>query len=139
MSARPGTVADAPACAAIVRAWLDATPWMPGGPSREALEAIMRDGFPRREVWVWGDPAEGTLSLDREEARVAGLYVGPRGRGIGRALLGRAKAGRRWLQLRSHAPNVAAHRFYRREGFETVEDGLPGEEGVPEVRMEWRA
>ena len=126
MSLRPGTAEDAPACAAIVRAWLAPTPWMPDGPSREELEAIMREGFPRREVWVWGEPAEAYLSLDREEARVAGLYVGPRGRGIGRALVGRVKRGRDWLQLRSHMPNERAHRFLPPRGVRGLGIGPAG-------------
>ena len=42
------------------------------------------------------------------------------------------------LGLRSHTPNHAAHRFYAREGFAVVERDLPGEDGVTELRMEWR-
>ena len=50
----------------------------------------------------------------------------------------RAKAGRDYLQLNTHEPNHAAQRFYRREGFEVVERLPMGDDGLPELRMEWR-
>ena len=44
------------------------------------------------------------------------------------------------MQLWTHEANVQAHRFYHREGFETVERKAEGRgEGVPELRMEWHA
>ncbi|MGR3484789.1 MAG: GNAT family N-acetyltransferase [Paracoccaceae bacterium] len=148
MIVRAGTVADAPACAAIVRAWLDATPWMPlGGPSEATLTAMMREGFPRREVWVAEDrdedhadgPVAGYLSYDPDARHVVGLYAARPGSGAGKALLDRVRRGRDHVWLLSHAPNADAHRFYAREGFEVTARDLPGSDGVPEIRMEWRA
>lgn len=136
---RRATAADAPACAAIVERWLATLDWMPDKPSREALEAAMREGFPVREAWVAGEPVAGYLSLAAEEGHIRGFYVARPGGGTGRALLDHVKAGRRRLTLNSHAPNRAAHRFYEREGFRVVERNLPGADGVPEIRMEWRA
>lgn len=136
---RRATAADAPACAAIVEAWLASLDWMPERPTRAALEATMREAFPLREVWVADDPVAGYLSLDPEASHVRGLYVARPGGGIGRALLDRAKAGRDRLTLNTHMPNRAAQRFYAREGFRIVERDLPGADGVPEMRMEWRA
>ena len=142
MILRPATPADAPACAAIVRGWIEATDWMPGGPSRQELEAIMRQGFDPssgREVWVAGEVPRGYLSFDPEVGRIVGLYTGQPGHGIGKALMDRVKSGRRHLWLRSHQPNLAAHRFYEREGFVTTDRDLDGDDGVPEIRMEWSA
>lgn len=113
---------------------------MPSGPSEAALEEMIRDGMPMREFLVVGDPVAGYLSMNRETLQVMGLYVARCGEGLGKALIDRAKSGRAYLQLRSHAPNRAAHRFYEREGFRVVErDLMDGSDGVPEIRMEWRA
>ncbi|SFI57964.1 GNAT family N-acetyltransferase [Jannaschia pohangensis] len=141
MILRRATSDDAPACAAIVADWLRATDWMPDAPTRDQLEAIMRDGFPRREVWVAAtedDAILGYLSFAFDENHIYGLYVATPGQGVGRALLDRVKADRDRITLRSHAPNTAAHRFYEREGFRVVERGLTGADGVPEILMEWR-
>lgn len=134
--ARPG---DAQTCARIVRTWLDATGWLPQGPTEDQLVDVIAAGIPIRDFWVAGDPVAGYLSLNRETAQVMGLYTEQPGAGIGKALLDRAKDGHDYLQLRSHTPNTAAHHFYEREGFVTVERDLnDGADGVPEIRMEWR-
>ena len=141
MKVRPATPEDAPACAAIVRAWIEATDWMPGGPSEAELEATMRAGFPIREAWVAEDAGGrvlGYASLKGEEDHLVGLYVAEPGQGVGRALLDRAKEGRDRLTLNTHVPNRAAHRFYEREGFALLEDDLRGTDGVDERSMEWR-
>ncbi|MEM7711467.1 MAG: GNAT family N-acetyltransferase [Pseudomonadota bacterium] len=142
MILRRATTDDASACAAIVADWIAATAWMPGDRlTRAKLEGLMREGFPLREAWVAerDGQIDGYLSMDAEAAHVVGLYAARPGQGTGRALLDRAKTGRRFLKLRSHAPNFAAHRFYEREGFVVIARDLPGEDGVPEVEMAWRA
>ncbi|MGR3468409.1 MAG: GNAT family N-acetyltransferase [Shimia sp.] len=136
---RAATVADAPACARIVSDWLLATPWLTDGPGYETLCGVMAEGIPKREFWVIGAPVVGYMSIDAEIAHIHGFYCAQPGRGHGRALLDHAKAGRDFLQLWTHAPNAAAHRFYHREGFVTVERREEGRgDGVPELRMEWR-
>ncbi len=81
----------------------------------------------------------GFLALDGKDVRA--LYLAPdaRGRGVGRALLGRAKAGRDRLSLWAFEANPRAVAFYRREGFRVVErtDGSGNEEGLPDLRMVW--
>lgn len=136
---RRAEAADAPACADIVNDWIDETRWMERGPSRAKIADMIAEGMPLREFWVVGDPVAGYLSLNAETAQIMGLYVARPGAGLGKMLMDRAKDGRRYLQLRSHEPNSGAHRFYRREGFEIVERGLSGIDGVAELRMEWRA
>ncbi|MFC6636574.1 GNAT family N-acetyltransferase [Sulfitobacter sp. JBTF-M27] len=138
---RLAEVSDAPACAAIVRGWLEQTPWMPGGgPDPATLADAIAKGIPEREFWVSGDPVDGYLSLDRENNLIAGLYTAQPGSGSGKALIDAVKHGRDFVQLWTHEANVDAHRFYHREGFVTVQRCAEGRgDGIPELRMEWRA
>ena len=140
MTIRPATADDAPECAAIVCEWLSHATWMPSGPSRGELEEMMREGFPKREVWVAEDEdgVAGYLSFAPGDERIMGLYVRDPGSGVGKALMDRAKEGRDHLLLRTHAPNEKAHRFYEREGFAFTERDVEGGEGVTEHVMEWR-
>ena len=136
---RRATAEDAPACAAIVNAWIDATPWMPRSIAAETLEQVLRDGLPLREAYVIGTPVAGYVSLEAEAHHIWGLYVARPGEGLGKALVDRAKEGRSFLRLNSHAANTAAHRFYAREGFRQVTAPWDGSDGIPEITMEWRA
>ncbi|NNE81182.1 MAG: GNAT family N-acetyltransferase [Silicimonas sp.] len=128
---------DAAACARIVNDWVDRTDWMPRVISRETIEGYVSKAMMQREVYVIGDPVEGYLSLDPETATIGALYLENPGRGHGKALMDRAKADRDYLQLWTHEPNKAAHRFYFREGFELVGRKPKGEDNLPELRMEW--
>ncbi|SDZ23124.1 putative acetyltransferase [Jannaschia faecimaris] len=138
MNLRRATAEDAPVCARIVDDWFAATDWMPASPGYDRLEAILRDGFPQREAWVAGDPVQGYLSMKTEDDHIVGLYAAAPGNGVGRVLLTHVKQRRDRLQLRSHTANAAAHRFYAREGFRVVARDLPGDDGIPEILMEWR-
>lgn len=132
-------VSDAPACAAIVRNWLDGTEWMPDGPDVAELRNIIAEAIPKREFWVIGDPVVGYLSLDPSCDLIGGLYTAHPGSGAGKALIDAAKVGRSYVQLWTHEANVEAHRFYHREGFKIIERNSEGSDGIPELRMEWRA
>ena len=135
---RRATTADAHDCAAIVSTWLFRTDWMANAPDLEELTEIMTKGIPMREFWVIGAPVQGYLSLEAEKNHIHGLYVAEQGRGLGKALVDKVKEGREYLQLYTHMPNTAAHRFYEREGFRTVEELPEGRgDGVGELRMEW--
>lgn len=136
---RRATADDAAACAAICDGWIEETHWMPRTISRTDLEAALADGLPKREAYVIGEPVQGYLSMDPEEAHIWGFYIRPRGKGLGRALMDHVKQGRTRLQLNTHAANAAAHRFYRREGFVQVGEAWQGGDGIDEIRMEWRA
>ncbi len=129
---------DAAACARVVNDWVDRTDWMPRVISRETIEGYVAKAMTEREIYVIGDPVEGYLSLDPVTANIGALYLDNPGRGYGKALMDRAKAGRDYLQLWTHEPNEAAHRFYFREGFELVGRKPKGEDDLPELRMEWR-
>jgi putative acetyltransferase len=130
---------DAAACAGIVSDWIAATDWMPERMTREALTQVLAEGLPRREAWVIGDPVAGYLSMDGAEGHIWGFYVARPGTGLGKRLLDRAKEGRAALRLNTHLANRPAQAFYRREGFAVAGDPWIGDDGIEEIRMEWRA
>ena len=140
----PAEPMHAPACAAILDAWIDECEWMPRLHSRAVIESHIRDVvFAMRRAWVAleGERPTGFLALDIEGC-ITALYVAAdaRGRGVGRMLLDRAKRQERALTLWAFEPNVAARRFYAREGFAEVRrTGGDNEEGVPDVLMGWRS
>jgi ribosomal protein S18 acetylase RimI-like enzyme len=96
-----------------------------------------------REVWVWDEDGVvlGFIALD--EAMVDYLYVEPQvaGRGIGSALLDRAKARRpAGFSLWTFQQNEGARRFYERHGLRVVRltDGEDNEEKTPDALYAWR-
>lgn len=135
---RKAVAEDAPACAAILNAWIDGTDWMPRMIAPADLVEALRQGLPMREAYVIGDPVAGYLSLDPAEAHIWGFYIGTPGQGLGRDLLDKAKEGRDFLKLNSHHANLRAHAFYRREGFVQVGAPWRGDDGIDEITMEWR-
>ncbi len=130
---------DAATCARIVGAWVDRTEWIARRFSDAELTEMIRDAMPAREIFLIGDPGEGYLSLNPETGHIGALYVDHPSRGLGKSLLDRAKAARDVLRLKTHEPNEAAQRFYAREGFQVIARIPMGEDGLPELQMEWRA
>lgn len=139
---RPGTLADAPAMAAIKNDWIDATLWMPRVHPADDLVRHHREHVLRRQqVTVAEDEGVVGFSGLDDEGFVTSLFVasGARGRGVGKALLDRAKTARpEGLRLWTFVANEGARRFYAREGFAEVErtDG-ENEERLPDVLMRW--
>ena len=134
---RSASAEDAALCARIVSDWVDRTPWMSRSLSPKDLQDLIAEALPNREIFLIGDPPEGYLSLNPETGQIGALYLDQPGQGLGKALMDRAKQGRDYLQLWTHAPNEAAHRFYVREGFHVVEQNPKGGDGLAELRMEW--
>ncbi len=95
-----------------------------------------------REAWVWDDgTVRGYLLLSDDELMHLYLDLGWTGQGIGSRLLEHAKARRPdGFFLWTFQQNDGARRFYERHGLEAAElgDGSGNEEGVPDVRYEWR-
>ena len=134
------TAADAGAVADIwLEASLDAHGFIPADYWRGCHSAV-REAIAGAEVYVYEGPEgiEGFIGL--EGAHIAGLFVraGSRGRGIGRALLGPAKAGRAGHRHSVYEKNAPARRFYEREGFRHAGRGVDGNTGETELAMIWR-
>lgn len=138
---RPGTPADATACATILADWIEATDWMPRLRSREEIHATYYDAvLAHRRVTVAEDAqgVQGFLALDPEVGEVTSLYAAQRGQGIGSLLLRDAQAQADRLWLWTFEANRDARRFYARHGFR--EDGRTegeNEESLPDVRLTW--
>ncbi|PYE82416.1 GNAT family N-acetyltransferase [Pseudoroseicyclus aestuarii] len=131
---------DAPALGALLSDWIDETPWMPRIHTRDEDADFAEHLVETAEVWVLRDAApQGFLA--RREEQVAALYLraSARRQGGGALLLERAKEGRDCLRLWTFAANDGARRFYARHGFAEV-GGTAGDndEGLPDIRMEWR-
>ena len=142
---RPGGPPDAPACAAILNAWIDETPWMTRVHAHEDVVRHYEDVvMPRRRVTIAETTRPvGYLALDDEEGFVTSLFVATeaRGGGVGKSLLDEAKAARPdGLDLWTFVANLGARRFYEREGFVEAErtDG-DNEENLPDIRLRWPA
>lgn len=142
---RPGAPADAPACAALVNAWIDETPWFPRLHTPEdVVRYYCETVFAKNEIHVAdtrpGAGIAGFLCLT-PCAHVSALYVAAphRRRGIGRALLDRAKARRPdGIALWAMQANLGARRFYARERFHEIRrtEG-DNEEGLPDILLAW--
>ena len=96
-----------------------------------------------REVWVWEEDGSilGFAALNDDE--LTHIYVEPdaHGRGIGGALMERAKERRPGgFQLWVFQQNANARRFYERRGFVLVRetDGSGNEERTPDALYAWR-
>jgi len=111
---------------------------MPKAHSLAEFEAMLRAAIPVREFWVHGDPVDGYLSYNLEEACVMGLYAAQPGSGAGRALLAKVREGRQKMWLWSHAANTRAHAFYRREGFDPTGQTRQGADGLAEIEFHWQ-
>jgi ribosomal protein S18 acetylase RimI-like enzyme len=102
-------------------------------------EIVPRD----HEIWVAEDEGRVVGVGALGESTLGHLYVHPdfHGRGHGTALLDKAKELRPdGFTLWTFPANEWACRFYERHGLCPIEygDGSGNEEGVPDVRYEWR-
>ncbi|WP_448427891.1 N-acetyltransferase family protein [Martelella sp. FOR1707] len=140
---RPAEIRDMAACAAILNDWIDETPWMPRVHDHADVARHYRETiFVERTVSVAEDHAVvlGFSALSDDDY-ITALYVAAnaRGRGVGKALLERAKTDRpTGLRLWTFQANVAAQRFYEREGFAELRrtDG-DNEEALPDILYGW--
>lgn len=143
LSLRPARPEDAPACAAILQNWLDATDWVPDLHNLAGTTDFLRDVLIAQKhttLAIENGAIAGFLTLDGEF--VPALYVAARHRraGIGSALLARAKSAAPRLNLWTFVANAGARRFYARHGFHEIRrtDG-DNEENLPDILLEWRA
>lgn len=127
----------------VAEIWLEtniqAHNFIPGRYWEGQLETV-RALLPQAELYVWqdGDGAvQGFTGLSGEH--IEGIFVRPplQGRGIGKALLDRAKDARGRLTLNVYRRNERAAAFYLREGFLVQGEGVDENTGEPEYTMAW--
>ncbi|WP_293443213.1 GNAT family N-acetyltransferase [Planktotalea sp.] len=139
LAIRHATREDTPTLGAIVYAWEQRTQWMHSANDAVEIGRFIETAFDERIILVAGDPVSGYLAFDPKRQRIGGLYANAPGHGIGKALMNKIKEGRDYLWLNTHEPNLAAQKFYKREGFvEVSNEGAEPSNNVPELRMEWR-
>jgi putative acetyltransferase len=134
---------DVNAIAALFRRSFGTLTFLPTLHTAEEDRGYFRGVVADREVWVWeeGGSLLGLAALTEDE--LTHIYVDPdaHGRGIGGALMDRAK-GRRpgGFQLWVFQQNTNARRFYERRGFVLVRetDGSGNEERTPDALYAWR-
>ena len=104
---------------------------------RNELFSMIRNTIPSREVWSNGKLIEGYISYNPDLLRIAALYVKFTGEELGKILLNQVKYQRKYLQLWSCKFNTPAHKFKKREGFETTDRKDHGSDGISELKFKW--
>lgn len=140
---RPATPLDAGRLGVILHRFEVETPWMPK--EHSCAEAISFCDRMIARGWVTVATVGGSVVgfLARDGVEVCALYLAPEacGLGLGKALLDQAKSASPRLSLWTFQANLAAQRFYLREGFteQRRTDGARNEEGLPDIEYHWRA
>lgn len=141
---RPATASDAGDVTALfLAARREAMPWLPELHSEgETADFIAEHVIPGTTVTVAVDRSGIVGFIASVPGWVEHLYIHPgaQRRGIGGALLERAKAtAPDGLRLYAFRDNTRAVAFYRAHGFVVVRegDGSGNEEGMPDVLMAW--
>ena len=102
--------------------------------------ALVAELLPQAEVYLYarGGVTEGFIGLDG--SHIEGLFVRPEAQsmGIGKVLLDHAKAQHRQLTLHVYEKNRRAVRFYLREGFSVLAQGVDAHTGEREYEMAWQ-
>lgn len=141
---RPATLDDAAEVAAIhLAARREAMPYLPVLHTDDETFRWVRDSvITQQAVWVAteDDGVAGYIALTEEELHDLYVRPGAQGKGVGSALLEKAKElSVGTLRLWTFQRNTNARRFYERRGFIAVEmtNGHGNEEREPDVRYEW--
>jgi GNAT superfamily N-acetyltransferase len=142
---RPARSTDAGCVGAILSQFIDTTLWMPRLHSRAQDVAFAGRMIDKGWVTVAEAGADGVvcgfLALDGSDIEALFVQAEVRSSGIGSALLERAKTHSDRLGLWTFEANDGARRFYARHGFREAArgDGSGNEEGLPDIRLEWRS
>lgn len=143
MTLRRAVSQDAAACAAILRDWIDQTPWFPSTHPPAADIGFISQKITADEVTVSLHNGEITGFLARDQDYLSCLYVAQTHRraGIGQRLLQNAQRQTNRLALWTFVANTGAQIFYLRHGFTEAQrtDGADNEEHLPDIEYIWTA
>ncbi len=139
MNVREAEVADAGACAAILREWIEETDWFPRNHPPSADAPFVARLIERGQGLIAGAPMEGFLMRDGGYIHCLYVAADARRRGVGKHLLERAKESLAMLHLWTFEANTGARDFYLREGFrEGRRTNGDNEEGLPDIEFIWQ-
>lgn len=100
----------------------------------------VKEMLPRAEVYVYENDREiwGFIGLNGEY--IEGIFVSGemQSRGIGKRLLDFVKTKKTELRLNVYQKNMRAIRFYQREGFKILREGMDEATGEKDYEMTWR-
>ena len=136
---------ESDAVAAVFRASKKAAlPYLPDLHTAAEDRAYLREHvFPSCDVWVALEEHAIVGFCAFRDGWIDQLYVesAHQGRGVGSALLERAKSAQQHVQLWTFQRNVRALAFYAARGFRIVRrtDGSGNEEHEPDVLLAWSA
>ena len=128
-------------CEDVLNVWAGASAVAHPFLSREFLELerhnIPNVYLPKADTWVWeaGGRVVGFMSLLGNE--VGALFVDPGAQraGIGRALIGRARALRGELKVEVFKDNLLVRAFYAKCGFEVMHHKIHEQTGFEIIRL----
>lgn len=128
------------ACAAIIRAWGDATPWMVELDDIEPMAAAWVDMLETDTAWVAERDEQVVGFCVREDDNITGLYVAgdAQSHGVGKVLLDLAKVDRDWITVWVYELNERARAFYRREGLVEIEREKDEESHLIYMHCRWK-
>ena len=100
-----------------------------------AVEEAMKDA----EIYVKKKKKNFFFFLVFFDLYIAGIFVSnsKQSKGIGKSLLQHIKASSQTLSLKVYQKNEGALRFYQREGFKIVAEGLDEDNNEKEFLMTW--
>ncbi len=127
----------------VLDIWLKASKKAHGFVENEFWESRIDDMreiyIPASDTYVFTDNGvvKGFLSVHGDT--LAAIFVSPdsQGKGIGQQLMHKAKAVRERLRLTVYRENPESIRFYRKCGFEIVEERIDEHTGHVEILMEY--
>ncbi len=100
----------------------------------------MKQVLPQAEVFVYEDKNKIMGFVGLEKDYIAGIFVSKefRSQGIGKQILDFLKSTHPTLSLSVYAKNQKAIRFYQRESFRIIDEGMDKENQEAEFRMQWK-
>ena len=96
--------------------------------------------LPQAEVYVYENDREIWGFIGLNGAYIEGIFVSSemQSRGIGKRLLDFVKTKKTELRLNVYQKNMRAIRFYQREGFKILREGMDEATGEKDYEMTWR-